>query len=858
MYIIILTFVLMSVLTSQTFQTYQQFSNHLKQKYKDDDTRLKRSFELLFSKEHATTTPILKCGTPLFLEYKSTKHKLSEQTIQTIQHILKPLSRGSNSYTSSSGKFNISYETTGPDSVSVEDLNTNSVPDYVERIAEYLDYSYTIEVTQEGYKDPIRSTYSVALKNIGSYGVTYTSGDSTVITIHNNFLNFPKNTDPDGHVLGAAKVTAAHEFKHAIQYAISRWNEGNWVELDATWAEELVYDETNDYYNYLTHNSCQLTQPHTSLNDGGTGSYYDVIWQIYLSERYGNNIIGDLWKRRQNSPNENFIDSYKYIINARGSSIENAISSYSLANYFTNIRTIKNFGYSEAVSYRKAPIYGTYSIIEQGHSHKINHWSSHYISINKPLKSLNISFKRSDTQVRMHLVYRLDYVTRIRYSINPLSFNSNRATLNGQSEWESPDTVVEAIIISNTSPTQSAEYTLSINEVQDVELSNNTASENSSAYAYVGKFSTRSRTSNTYSYTLVSGAGDSDNNFFTIQNDSLLLTEPMDYEKNPYFQIRVRAVGEDLSQFEKNFYIYLLDIDEIPPVITYTTQYSSLSKRQIQLYINSNEPLESTPLITANNTSFLSAQIEATRFVFEYILDNDSVSFKVDVQDVTGNKSSKTFDIYWPQSSALQIDNALKIQSEEYPNYVIEKKPLNIYPPNLSPLSEQYVLTTLKPHHSPYYITFKTDSFFVQNQNVGLYTYNGTSWDYLTGEMNQYGVLRTSIKGNRNGTFAVFYNTSHTRYKPKSSSLIKNYPNPFNPSTTIAFELNTAQTVSLTIYNILGERIKTLVNHHLEYGSHEFVWDGTNHQYQNVPSGVYFYQLTGKDFTYAKKMVLLK
>ena len=49
---------------------------------------------------------------------------------------------------------------------------------------------------------------------------------STIIVLHNNFINFPSNTDPDGVVLGAAKVTAAHEFQHAIQYATSNWSEG--------------------------------------------------------------------------------------------------------------------------------------------------------------------------------------------------------------------------------------------------------------------------------------------------------------------------------------------------------------------------------------------------------------------------------------------------------------------------------------------------------------------------------------------------------------------------------------------------------------------------------------------------------
>jgi len=87
---------------------------------------------------------------------------------------------------------------------------------------------------------------------------------------------------------------------------------------------------------------------------------------------------------------------------------------------------------------------------------------------------------------------------------------------------------------------------------------------------------------------------------------------------------------------------------------------------------------------------------------------------------------------------------------------------------------------------------------------------------------------------------------------PKGFSL-DNRPNPFNPSTTLSFTLPTASNVQLDIYNIVGQKVETLVNGYLEPGQYSFDWDGSN-----VASGVYLYRLTTDEFSKTKKMVLMK
>ena len=91
-----------------------------------------------------------------------------------------------------------------------------------------------------------------------------------------------------------------------------------------------------------------------------------------------------------------------------------------------------------------------------------------------------------------------------------------------------------------------------------------------------------------------------------------------------------------------------------------------------------------------------------------------------------------------------------------------------------------------------------------------------------------------------------------------SELIISNYPNPFNPETTISFNLAQASKVSLTIYNIKGQKVKTLLNTRLEKGEHSIVWDGTDNRGKKVASGLYLYKITSGKEVAVRKMMLLK
>ena len=87
-----------------------------------------------------------------------------------------------------------------------------------------------------------------------------------------------------------------------------------------------------------------------------------------------------------------------------------------------------------------------------------------------------------------------------------------------------------------------------------------------------------------------------------------------------------------------------------------------------------------------------------------------------------------------------------------------------------------------------------------------------------------------------------------TQYK-----LYQNYPNPFNPSTSITFSLPKTSFVTLTIYDLLGKELESLINKELGSGTHVLTWDASPY-----PSGIYFYKLHAGNFWETKKMLFLK
>jgi Leucine-rich repeat (LRR) protein len=140
-----------------------------------------------------------------------------------------------------------------------------------------------------------------------------------------------------------------------------------------------------------------------------------------------------------------------------------------------------------------------------------------------------------------------------------------------------------------------------------------------------------------------------------------------------------------------------------------------------------------------------------------------------------------------------------------------------------------------------------------------IYHYDGSKWNRL--ETKIFASAGTALaKVNTLGKFklAVDPNFKGSNLIPEKFDLLNNYPNPFNPVTTIPFQLKENTKVEIAIYNVLGQKIKTLISRTMEAGSHKINWDSRNDFGAKVASGIYFYRLVTPKFTKAQKMILIK
>ncbi|MEX0719071.1 MAG: MXAN_6640 family putative metalloprotease [Balneolaceae bacterium] len=283
----------------------------------DLDSAALKQFRLLYKEEKLLSQKeIQKCATPAHMFLKKHEGELSPAALTEINSYLQedePKKRNQmrEIYISESGLFEVHYEITGSDAVPLEDENGSGVPDYVEWVGEAADSSYRHEVINIGFTDPIPAgyRYEIYLENMGFYGETRSYagtvlGPETYINVENDFVGFPQNTDPEGNQKGAIKATVAHELKHAIQYIHNKWlaPSGNpsWSEMDATLMEEVVYDDVNDYYNYIKTGLYSSVPNSFSVfaepQKSAPGAYYFVTWMIYYSEAFGNELWRDVWE----------------------------------------------------------------------------------------------------------------------------------------------------------------------------------------------------------------------------------------------------------------------------------------------------------------------------------------------------------------------------------------------------------------------------------------------------------------------------------------------------------------------------------------------------------------------------------
>jgi len=272
-------------------------------------------------------------------------------------------------YISQGELFKIHY-TTDPlsnDVVPLEDVNSNGIPDFVEEAATAFEYSHNYYVDVLGYKPPPvdgvdGDEYDVYMWNLGggNYGWTAYETDqpgtpwldpSSYISIHNNFQGGLFYTNG----LDALRVTSAHEYHHAIQFGyIWRVSDIYFYEMTAVWFEDVMYDEVNDYLQYLPLLFGNNTDPQNPVsntftkpfNTGGTMFQYGMcIWNHFISERYGAEPIRRVWEQMHLRPA--ILNIEKVINEELPTDFETELQTFYAWNYFAGSRADTINYYSE-------------------------------------------------------------------------------------------------------------------------------------------------------------------------------------------------------------------------------------------------------------------------------------------------------------------------------------------------------------------------------------------------------------------------------------------------------------------------------------------------------------------------------
>jgi len=134
----------------------------------------------------------------------------------------------------------------------------------------------------------------------------------------------------------------------------------------------------------------------------------------------------------------------------------------------------------------------------------------------------------------------------------------------------------------------------------------------------------------------------------------------------------------------------------------------------------------------------------------------------------------------------------------------------------------------------------KSYSFLDENVETGVYSYRLKQIDY---------------DGTSTYTDAIEVEVDFT---PNDFGLSQNYPNPFNPSTTIQFQVPKVSDVTIRIFDMLGQEVRTLFNEQVQPGSYTVEWNGLNSAGTKMSSGTYIYRMTSGEFTDVKEMIFLK
>jgi hypothetical protein len=202
--------------------------------------------------------------------------------------------------------FTLYWDVTGTHSVPLEDLSLNLVPDYIDSAAAILEYVWDVEINQMNYSPPPQQNgqpvtrYPVYFTDMAYYGVTTGSGidiPSLPGTNWTSYLELENDYQESyfySNGLDGLRVTAAHEFHHAIQFGYNiRQEDFFFYEMTSTWMEDALYTKVNDYFNYLSTLFNNLGN--RSFDDYSLYAYGNCLYVHMIVKQFGEGIVKQIW-----------------------------------------------------------------------------------------------------------------------------------------------------------------------------------------------------------------------------------------------------------------------------------------------------------------------------------------------------------------------------------------------------------------------------------------------------------------------------------------------------------------------------------------------------------------------------------
>jgi hypothetical protein len=310
-----------------------------------------------------TSSDQVHCGLVNYLHLQQLNGQITHESRSGLnQNVLNFRPERQDSVLSPNGHFLMHFNHTGFDSVPAQDTEGNGVPDYVDSAGVYLEKVWDKEINELGFYPPPGadgnpvSVYPIYFTNFGYYGLTT---PETIVRYKNvsesaftSFIELHSNYDGSmfySQGLEGLKVTAAHEFHHAIQFGYTSDYVDNifFMEMTSTWMEDYVFDEVNDYifYLYSLFSSLFSTSFTSTYN---YDPYANCLYNHMLEKQYGAGIIKDIWDF---IIHENVLDAINHELTNRNSSFAQSQNQYAGWLYFTGRRAMPNVYFPEGSIY---------------------------------------------------------------------------------------------------------------------------------------------------------------------------------------------------------------------------------------------------------------------------------------------------------------------------------------------------------------------------------------------------------------------------------------------------------------------------------------------------------------------------